>query len=294
MKIPWLAREQLALHVEPIELRAIVFKGARILRWGAQPLRPQVLQQNLVAEPHAFHEALGQLLTTLGISTAKTSLSFHHGRAIQRVLELPLVPDKLLAETVERQARREFPLPLEEIYLTWQQLPTQGNHRQIFAVGLPRQSVDSYIAALQQTQLKITSLDLKTLALARAVNHPQIIIVDLESTATKILLIRDFIPQIVRTITLLDADKFSVQERAGQLIREIQRMLDFHQSSRTASQPHWIPQICLTGALAPGNDLAAPLEAKWSLAHPQPTLTLPPDLPLLHYLPNLGLIMKES
>ncbi|MEA3309023.1 MAG: pilus assembly protein PilM [Chloroflexota bacterium] len=294
MKIPWLAREQLALHVESTELRGVVFKGRQVLRWSTQPLPPQVLQQNLIAEPHAFHAALDQLLTTLKISSAKTRLSLRHGRAIQRVLELPPVPDKLLAETVERQARREFPLPLEEIYLTWQLLPAPDNHRKIFAVGLPRQSVDSYLAALQRTQLKVTSLDLNTLALARAVNHPQVVIVELESTSTQILLIQDFIPQIVRTITLLDAAQFSSQEQAEQLIREIQRMLNFQQSTRTVAQPHWIPQICLTGTLSPENDLLAPLAATWSLAKPQPPLTLPPELPVWRYLPNLGLILKET
>ena len=294
MKIPWLAKKQLALHLAPTQLRAIVFKGSQILRWGTQDFSPQVLQHNSIAQPSAFQEALNQLLTNLKLSAPKTRLSFHHGQAIQRVLSLPPVPDKLLAETVERLARREFPLPLEELYLSWQPRPTQGSERQIFAVGLPRNSVDSYLNALKQAQLKVTTMDLKGLALMRAVNHPQIVIVDLEPNVTQVLLIRDFIPQIARSVSLLDADQFTAQDRANKLIREIQRMLDFHQSSRKSSEPKWIPQLCLSGTLAAESELKAPLAANWNLVEPQPELSIPPELPILEYLPNLGLILKEA
>lgn len=292
MKFPWLNRERLTLHVEPDMLRGLVTKNKKILRWKTRPLPPGTIQNDCIIQAALFAQSLEQLLNDLDIRTRKAALSFNHSQAIQRLLELPPVPQKMLAEAVERKARQEFPLPPEELYLSWQELPSSNaSHRQIFAVGIPRPAVDSYVASLRQANIKLTTLDLKPLVLIRAIRRPDIFILDLEPARNSAILVHDFMPCVIRPLNIPRKEHASTSEQAVYLMGEIQRILDFY---RATAQVPWSPQICLTGAQSERPKIREVLAGRWPLVAPAPPLTIPENFPLSTYLPNIGLLLKNK
>jgi Tfp pilus assembly PilM family ATPase len=288
-------RERLTIGVGATEVRLMVVRGQRILRWDSVPLPAGTMRNSQVAQPDAFGQVVAELIEQANAPRRKAVVSLDGQRALVRTLSLPSVPARLLDEAVRREARRELPLPLEELYLSWQVIGDQSASRlQVFTLGVPRDALDSCVHGLRSAGVRPVAMDLKPLALVRAVNLPDVLIVDAERGSEGVVLVRGFIPHIVRAVAPPGAGARSPAERAAQLVAEIQRILDFYNSVQTAEQPPWSPVICLTGALGAEDEVQEQVGAQWPLVEPAPPLPLPEELPLLSYLVNIGLALKSG
>jgi len=298
-------REQLSLSVEPTVLRAIVHRGPQVIRWDTVPLPADATENQVIANTERFAQAVNQLVDRLGAPKRRVTVGYHSSRAILRTLTLPPVPQKLLGDTVEREVRRSFPLPLSEIYLTWQLLGrANGSGLTIFTVGTPRSTVDALMLGLSQAGIRPAALDLRPLALVRAVNRRSVVIVNMEQqSGSCIVLVENFVPVMVRDVALPGQDLLSPAEQVPYLATEIQRVVDFHRSNRhgergalesTGTAPWTAPDLCLTGPLAQNAEVVAELRARWPVVAPDLSLSLPDDLPRATYLATLGLVLKKA
>lgn len=287
-------RDRLTLSLETTEVRLMVARGRRILRWGSTALPEGVVRNGQVVRPEAFAQVVAQAIEGIKGPRRQVVVSLLGQRALVRILGLPSVPSNLLDQTVRREARRELPLPLEELYLSWQIISNRdASHLRAFTLGVPQESVDNYMAGLRGAGVRPVAMDLKALALVRAVNLPDMVLADLEAETGLVAVVRGFVPYIVRSVAMPAGAAQSLAERGAYLASEIRRIVDFYTSTQAAGHPAWSPTVCLTGALGAEREVRAQVEALWPLAEPDPPLTLPEDLPLLPYLANVGLVMKR-
>src|SRR4030042_922891 len=92
-------------------------------------------------------------------------------RSIPRILELPKMKPQMMEAAVAREAKREMPVPLDDIYLSWQPLAASNGHQRVFALGVPRDTLDPLLRAIAVTGRRAHAVDIKPLALARAVDR---------------------------------------------------------------------------------------------------------------------------
>lgn len=287
-------RERLTLSLDATEVRLMVVRGRRILRWASTPLPMGVMRNSQIAQPEAFGQVVAGLVAQLK-GPRKAVVGLNGQRALVRTLSLPAVPARLLDEAVHREARRELPLPLDELYLSWQVIGDPNAARlQVFALGTPRDALDSCVVGLRSAGLRPVAMDLKPLALVRAVNLPDVLIADVETGSEGVVLVRGFVPHIVRAIAVPGASARAPAERAINLVAEIQRILDFYSSAQATEHAPWSPTVCLTGSLGAEAEVREQIGAYWPLVEPDPPLSVPDDLPLLPYLTNIGLALKGS
>jgi len=289
-------RERLTLSLEDTEVRALVVQGQRMLHWERLPLPADVLRNGQVLQPASFGQAVARLIKRAGGSRKNITVSLGGQRALVRIFDLPSVPLRLLEETVNRTARRELPLSLEELYLSWQVISEQNATRtQVFALGIPRDVLDSFVDGLRRAGVRPRVMDLKPLALVRAANLPDVLLVDVEEKTESVVLVRGFIPYIVRSVAQPGGSSRALAERAELVVADIQRTLDFYGSTGGAARhPAWSPSVCLTGALGGEEEIRARIAAHWPLVDPAPPVAAPRDLPLLPYLVNIGLALKRT
>lgn len=280
------------LNIETTEARLMLVRGKRIERWDSVELPAGVIRNGQVTQFDVFSRALGELFTRLRAPRRGIVVGLSGQRSLVRILNLPAVEPRLLDETVRREARRELPLPLDELYLAWQII---GDHTaprlQVFVLGVPRETLDACMAGLRAAGLQPRAMDLKPLALARAVNLSDVLIADLEAATQDVVLVRDGTPLIVRSIAA-PPSAHTIEALGAALVVEIQRTLDFYNSS-TGGRAPWSPVICLTGKIGDHVAVRQQLEARWTLVRPSPTLPLPPDFPVQSYLTNIGLAQKR-
>lgn len=288
-------QQQLTLSIEPGEVRAMVHEGRKVLYWEPLSLPPEAMEKGQIVQPEALAQALTTFIERTGAPRKSVVVSINEQGALVRILRLPAVPDRMLEETVRRTARRELPLPPEALYLAWQPLDgASGSQIDVFVVGTPRDAIDQAVAGLQEAKATVTAMDLKPLALVRAANQADVLLVNVEDESESVTLVRDFVPRIVRSVAASNREARLIAQRAEHLTTEIQRTLDFYNSTQASRHAPWSPTVCLTGALASREEIRARVETNWPLVEPAPPLTLPDEFPTLSFLPNVGLALKET
>lgn len=288
------SKGRLTLNIETNEVRLLVAQGQRIVYWDSLPLPPGVMREGQVTQSETFGQAVADWLTRANAPRRRAVVALSGQRALVRILTMPAVPPRMLDEAVRRAARRELPLPLEGLYLSWQVLGDHKSSRlQVFMLGVPREAVDRCIMGLRSAGVHVQAMDLKPLALARAVNLPDVLLADLEAETATVALVRGFVPYLVRAFAAPGGSARPLQERAEHLAAEIQRTLDFYGSTMAADFPSWSPAVCLSGALGGEEEVRTRIGARWPLVEPAPPIPLPAGLPLLPYLANIGLVLKR-
>ncbi len=282
--------KRLTLILEPSEVRALVVQGQRIRRWERASLPEGTFHEGQIVRPQVFGEVTAELVEAVGGPRRRAIVGLSGQRTVVRILDLPPIPSRLVDETVRREARREFPLPLEDLYLSWQTIDDGSTSGlRVFTVGVPKEIIDTCMVGLRAAHVRPVAMDIKPLALVRAVHLPNVLLVDLERGIGSLTLVRDEIPYIVRAIP------FPTEEGdwIDQLVLEIQRTLEFYRSTLSSSLSAWSVSICLTGALAEDEAVRERIGAIWPLVDPAPPIPVPEDLPLSLYLANLGLALKR-
>jgi type IV pilus assembly protein PilM len=287
-------RERLTLSLEATELRLLIVQGQRVLRWERVPLPEGTMRNGQIVQPDAFGQAVAGLVEQVGGARRKAVVGLGGQRSLVRILTLPSVPPRLLNEAVRRTARRELPLPLDELYFSWQKIGDDSSSRmEVLTIGVPREMLDNYVVGLRGAGVQPQAMGLKPLALVRAVNLPDVVLADLEGGTESVVLVRGFVPYIVRSVALPGEAERLLDERAEHMVTEIQRTLDFYNSTMAAAHPSWSPAVCLTGALGGEEEVRTRVRAHWPLVEPAPPMPLPEELPLLPYLVNIGLALKR-
>jgi len=282
--------QRLYLSLETHTLRALVARKQTILAWEERPVE---VNRALLWLAASLQQAASELSVALKAQRLPVSVSLHLPRGIVRILELPTLPASMLAEAVQREARREYPVPLEQLYFSWQALPAgQASRQRIFTVGLPRDAVDLALGAFKQAGLRLRVMDYRPLALIRALYKSEIFIVDLEASGATLMLTQGYLPIIVRYVSFPARPEFGPQQYSEYLSQEIQRTYDFYTLTYASNGAPPAPAyLHLTG---PQAETYRPLLAtRWNLQDFNAPVAVPEAMPWPAYLANIGLLLKK-
>ena len=292
-----LHRRVITVNVEAQGVRVLVVKGDRVITWGEEPLAPGLVREGVVADPAAVAPFLKSLFASHRLLGGKLVVSVTGLRSIPRTLDLPKMEPKLMGTAVLHEAKREMPVPLEEIYLSWQPLETDNGHQRIFALGVPRDTIDPLLKAITLAGKRAGSVDIKPLALARAVDRRDAIIADLESDSVDVVIVKDGMPALMRAV-VIRADGADGGERVERFREELVRTVKFYNDTHRQEPIAPSTPLFLTGALAleaAAAEAAISLESlvQYPIEPLAPPLECPPDFPAYRYAVNIGLALKE-
>jgi type IV pilus assembly protein PilM len=236
---------------------------------------------------------LKTLLKSPSMSGGKILASVTGSRSIARVLELPKMKPDLMEEAVGREAKREMPVPMEDMYLSWQALDACNEQQRVFALGVPRDTLDPLLRAITVARRHFYVVDTKPLALTRAVNRNEAVIGDIEPGSADIILVTGGVPVIMRTVIERAGDPDGA-ERVERFRDELARTVKFYNDTHRQEPLEPSTPIFLTGSLAQSVP-TEPLEAlaQYPFEPLLPPLDYPPDLPMHTYAVNIGLALKE-
>jgi type IV pilus assembly protein PilM len=219
-------------------------------------------------------------------------LSGHN--SVYRIISMPELPDAVLPEAVKREAGRVIPVPLDEVYLAYQPLPTLTGETRIFLTAYPRNIADSLHRTLQQAGLQPYLMDLAPLALCRTVNVPRCIIVNARLEHLDIVVMADRIPQLIRRLAL-PGEEASLPERLPTIAEEIDRTIAFYNSSHQEQSIDEKVPMFVCGDLVEVPDSWPSLAGKTGCPVsilPSPVES-PPGFKANDFIINIGLAFKE-
>jgi len=282
------------LNISATSIKLLSVKRGKVNTWGKAPLAPRLVRDGLILQPKAVGAAIDALFESTKVPKEQVVISLTGLTFTYRFLSLPRVKPALLEEAIHRAARKEMPLPLEELYLAWQAIGKRHDELDFLVLGVPRNLIDTVVETLAIAGVKPYAMDLKPLALARAANRGDAIIVDLEPDCFDIVVVANGIPTIMHSITSR-GEGASLEDNIQRLTDELSKTVKYYNSSHPEYPLSSTTPLLLTGELS--SDAAASDLIQTGIEYPieplVPPLEFPADLPLALYASNLGLALKK-
>ncbi len=282
------------LDISANSIRLLSVEERQVKKWESAPLAPGLVRDGLILQPKAVGAAIDALFKSTKVPkeqviTSLTGLSFTYC-----ILNLPQMKPALLEEAILRGAKKEIPLPLEELYLSWQAIGSKHDELNFFVVGVPRNLIDAVAQTLAEAGVKPYIMDLKPLALARAANQGDALIVNLEPDCFDIVLVANGIPTILHTITPR-GEGASLEDNIRHLTDELSKTVNFYNSSHPETPLSPTTPLLLAGELSADATASKLIQAEieYPVEPLVPPLGFPPDLPIALYATNMGLALKK-
>lgn len=287
-------RDVTTLAFEAGGLRYLATTGGRVTKWGSLELPLGLIKNGLITNPVEMGTILHELFTQQELDRRRVVTALTGLRSIPRILTLTKLQGSLLEETIAQEARTEMPLPLDDLYLSWESYEVQGEMQRIYLLGVPRDLVDAQVKALEAASIRPHVMDIQPLALIRAVNQPDAIITNLEQGSMDVILVQGFQPAVMRTCSL-EEDDLSDEGRLDRLVNELVQATRFYNDSHPNAMISAMTPLYMTGRLLGHRDAReyVAVNVEYPAAPVTSSIQAPSDMPVAEYMTNLGLSQKK-
>jgi cell division protein FtsL len=284
-----------ALNISSRNIKVLSLKGRRVNSWASVDLAPGLVRDGLILQPQAVGEAIDSLFKTSGISRANVIVGVAGLPFTYRFINLPRLKPSLMEEAILRTAKKEISLPLNELYVSWQAVPSKGEEQRYFVLGVPRNPVDTLLQTLKIANVEPYLVELPPLALARAANRSDAIIVNMEPDYFDIVLVTNGLPAVIYTISSM-SEGATLEDNIRRLAEELIKIIAFNQSSNPDIHISSSTPLLLTGESAadPMTSKLLQSEVEYPLEPLVPPVEFPDNLPIASYTTSIGLALKKT
>lgn len=276
------------LDIEDTCVRMMVVRGRRVDKASSLPLEPGLVEDGVVVDKAAVSQRIKELLEAHGVVEKEVAVGISSMHSIYRVIKLPQLRGAMLAEAARREMERVMPVPLDELYTSWQTVTASGAESVICAVSLPRNTVDAMLETLHQAGLEAHVMDVRSMALAQVADERDAIIIGAQPVGFDIVVMIDGIPELLRSLSFSSRD-MPPSEKVAVIREELDRTVTFYNSSHKGNP------ITDNIAIFAGGDLKDMLgEVLDYPVKPFPELlSYPEDFDAGEYAVNIGLALKQ-
>lgn len=171
--------DHIGLDISDHSLKAVQFIKTlngrlKLVGLSAQYLADGIIKDGTIKNTVAFTKAVSQLLLKPTWGKFTTNLivaSLPESRTFIKMITVPS-SNQDIAQAVKWEAQHHIPLPLEDTYWDWQTIkstPNFDNSRQpILLAAAPKDIVESYNQALNQTHLTAIAMEIEAQAIVRS------------------------------------------------------------------------------------------------------------------------------
>jgi len=286
---------EVSLFVEDTAIKLLHTKGRKVDKWAKIPLEPGLVSDGLIVEEEQIADRIKELFKQHKIGTKTVIAGLSGLNSVYRLTSLPEMPDNILSAAIKQEAARIIPVPIDQMYLSYQVLPSSPEEIQVFLTAFPRNSADALLRTLSKAGFRATSLDLSPLALCRTVDAPEAIVIDAHAASLDIAIMVDRVPQVIRSFSL-PGETDSLADRLPTIVEELDRTTAFYNSGHKEK-----PLSPKTPVFVAGDLVMAP--ESWSLfsgTEDAPVTELPSPVQspegfdASQFMTNIGLSLKTQ
>lgn len=281
------------LDITESGIRILETEGDRIVSWASHSLNPGMFEDGMIADPDALGNTIKGLISSSGIKSKRITASISGLYSISRIIIVSAPPEIPVTEHQVLEAVAEaLPLSDEEIYLSWHPIAVGEGGHQVLVHAIPRDMADYQMQALKHSGLSTRVLDLRTMALGRAVNREDALIFNIESESFDVVMVVDGLAEVMRT-TAWQSEGLSTDEKAEYLVSSLNLTIDFYNTTRPGFPFSTSTPLLITGLMSGDLDLVEKIRAE--LEYPPAEISPPFDYPehfsASQYAVNIGLAL---
>jgi hypothetical protein len=237
-----------------------------------------------------------QLMDSSGIKANKVNVSISGLYTISRLIPTEsLPPGATLEVSVEEIALEIMPVPRETLYFFWQTLSANERDSHVFTVGVPKDIIDEKVRALKAAGINTQLIELKTMALVRAVGKKEALILNIEPTNFDIIVLAQGAPEIMHSLAWRP-DSMSVEDAAEYLTTQLNMIVEHYNAGHVVEPFDMATPLYITGQMSVDPKLMEKLKGglEFNIESLTPPLDCPEFLPISQYAANIGLAMRKE
>ncbi len=231
------------LDLSPELLGAVEVRANVVTAWGSRRLAPS---QSDPPSPASLAEVLRELLATAGIGARRARMTLPDAATVSRTLVLPPMPDRDLARAMRYEAERHLPFPIGQVRWSWDLLERRVDAVIVYLVATWGDVADRWAEAARLAGLWPEVLEPRSLALVRALDRDQAVLLERRGTLLHLTVVQHRRPALVDRAPWAGGD-------AG-----LEQLL--HRAFRHQSLAGRLPPVLLAGELD-GEHLPVPVPA---------------------------------
>ena len=289
-----MAKRVTTLFIRDNGINLLVMKAEKVEKWASLPLEPGLVSQGIVLDEAQVADKVKQIFKETGAKADKVIIALSGHDSLYRIISLPELPESVVPEAVRREAKRTIPTPLEEVYFSYQHLPSPRGENRVFLATFPRNLVDAMVRTLRQAGVKTSVMDLAPLALCRIPDEPRAIIVNARLDHLDVIVLVDRLPQVIRRLSL-PTEAESLEEKLPFIAEEFSRTVAFYNSSHIEKPlDSTVPVfVCGDPAEEPETWQSVVGGADYSVSALPSPVEPPEGFNSNEFMVNIGLALKE-
>ncbi len=289
-----MAKRVTTLVIRDTHIDLLVMTGQRVEKWASLPLEPGLMSQGLILDQEQVADRVKRIFKETGAQTSKVIVSLSGHESLYRIITLPELPEAILPEAVKREARRTIPTPLEDVYFSYQRIPSAQGENRVFLATFPRNLTDALVRTLRQAGVSPYVMELAPLALCRIPNEPRAIIVNVRLDHLDVMAIVDRLPQVIRRLSFR-TEATSLEENLPVITEEFNRTVAFYNSSHMEKPIDSRVPVFVCGDLVDMPDVWQSVvgQAGYSVSALPSPVQAPEGFNPNEFMVNIGLGLKE-
>jgi len=284
------------IEISSTEIRLMEVTGGRVIKWASRSLEAGMFEEGVISDPQALGAVVKQLMASSDIKGMNVTASVSGLYSLSRIVMVPTPLGGSATQLGVLEAMQEvMPFSEDELYFSWQTITTIEGGQQVLVVGVPRDVIDNEVQALRTVGINPHILDLKDMALIRAVNREQALILNIEPSSFDVVIVANGLAEIMRTTAWQEGD-LSVEGKAEHLALALELTVGFYNSHHPGLPLDPATPLFITGPMSSNLTLIEKLQARagYPFEPLTPPLQYPALLPVSQYAVNIGLALKGT
>jgi len=235
--------EAFGLDISDLSLKIIRLgkkrEGFSLDSFGETEIKPGIIKGGEIKDEDGLAKIIQKAIAEIKgkkLNTKYVIVSLPEEKGFLQVIQMPKMLEEDLKSAVIFEAENYIPLPIEEVYLDSQIIPSQKDnldHYDILLAALPKKTVDPYLSSIKKAGLHPLAFEIESLSVARALIKNEttdcpVLLIDMGATKTSFIIFsgstlrfNSFIPVssqkftevVSRTlkIDLADAEKMKIK-----------------------------------------------------------------------------------
>lgn len=148
-------------------------KGASLLAAGYIATPTKAYLSSAPSDDQALADSINRLVHDMKVTTSEVSASLPSSKVITRIIEIPIMSDTELSESIEWEAEQYIPMPLSKVKIDYAVIDKQEdkNKMKILLVAAPISIIERYQRIITLSGLTPQALETEILAGARSISN---------------------------------------------------------------------------------------------------------------------------
>lgn len=211
-----MARTVLGLDIGSQTIKYVEVKKAgklpQLLSYGILPAPSRGILSESSIDQQAVVETIKKLLHDGGVKTKEATLALPEAKVFTRVIEVPVLSEKELANSIQWEAEQYIPLRLEEVFMDFSILREVTNKEgikklEVLLIAAPKGLVAKYQSITELSGLTPIALETDILSASRALvpggaQAPAVMVMNIGASTTSFAILRGGVIALTRAIEI--------------------------------------------------------------------------------------------